>query len=74
LPRDHISITAEGFAAIKATRPKGSKAEARPDGKGGYLIALPHGGRRPHEGHAQARQELQPSHLEARRIGDERCE
>ena len=37
-----ISITAEAFAAIEATFAKGSKADARPDGKGGYLIVLPH--------------------------------
>jgi hypothetical protein len=35
-----ISITAEAFAAIEATLPKGSKAEARPDGKGGLLVIL----------------------------------
>jgi hypothetical protein len=33
-----ISITAEAFAAIEVTLPKGSKAEARPDGEGGLLI------------------------------------
>ena len=32
----------EAFAAIEATFAKGSKADARPDGKGGYLIVLPH--------------------------------
>jgi hypothetical protein len=37
-----ISITSEAFAAIEATFAKGSKADARPDGKGGYLIVLPH--------------------------------
>jgi hypothetical protein len=37
-----ISITAEAFAAIEATLLKGTKSEARPDGKGGYLIVLPH--------------------------------
>jgi hypothetical protein len=36
-----ISITAEALAAIAATLPKGSPAEAHPDGKGGYLIVLP---------------------------------
>ena len=35
-----ISISAEAFAAIAATLPKGSKAEARPDGRGGYLVTL----------------------------------
>ena len=35
-----ISIKAEAFAAIEATLPKGSKAEARPDGKGGLLVTL----------------------------------
>jgi hypothetical protein len=34
-----ISITADAFAAIAAT--SGSKADVRPDGKGGYLITLP---------------------------------
>jgi hypothetical protein len=38
-----ISITAEAFAAIEATLPKGTKGEPRPDGKRGYLVALPHG-------------------------------
>jgi hypothetical protein len=36
-----ISITADAFAAIAATLPSGSKADVRPDGKGGYLITLP---------------------------------
>jgi len=35
-----ISITDQAFAAIEATLPKGSKAEARPDGKGGVLVTL----------------------------------
>jgi hypothetical protein len=35
-----LSITAEAFAAIEATLPKGSKGDARPDGKGGYLVTL----------------------------------
>jgi hypothetical protein len=38
-----ISITPAAFAAIKATLPKESHAETRPDGRGGYLITLPHG-------------------------------
>jgi hypothetical protein len=38
-----ISISAEAFAAIEATFAKGSKADARPDGKGRHLIVLPHG-------------------------------
>jgi hypothetical protein len=37
-----ISITAEAFAAIEATLPKGMKGKPRPDGKGGYLIVVPH--------------------------------
>jgi hypothetical protein len=37
-----ISITAEAFQAIKATLAKGSTADAHSDGKGGYLIVLPH--------------------------------
>jgi hypothetical protein len=37
-----ISITPEAFAAIEATLAKRSKADARPDGKGGYLIVLRH--------------------------------
>jgi hypothetical protein len=36
-----ISITAEAFAAIEATLPKGMRGEARPDGKGGLFLALP---------------------------------
>jgi hypothetical protein len=35
-----ISITAEAFAAIEATLPKGVKGAPRPDGKGGYLVVL----------------------------------
>jgi hypothetical protein len=42
-PMVTISITAAAFEAIEATLPKGSKAEARPDGKGGYLVTLAHG-------------------------------
>ncbi len=38
-----ISITGEAFAAIEATLPNGTQGEARPDGKGGYAIVLPHG-------------------------------
>jgi hypothetical protein len=38
-----ISITTEAFAAIEATLPKGTRGEARPDGKGGYLVVLPRG-------------------------------
>jgi hypothetical protein len=37
-----ISITPAAFAAIEATLLRGSKAGACPDGKGGYLIILPH--------------------------------
>jgi hypothetical protein len=32
---------ADAFAAITATLPEGLRAQARPDGKGGYLIVLP---------------------------------
>ena len=32
-----ISISAEAFEAIAATLADGYEAEARPDGKGGYL-------------------------------------
>lgn len=35
-----IFISAAAFAAIKEMLPKGAKAEARPDGKGGYLVTL----------------------------------
>jgi len=35
-----ISITREAFAAIEATLSKGSKAEARPVGKGGLFVVL----------------------------------
>jgi hypothetical protein len=38
-----ISISPAAFAAIEATLPDDREAEARPDGKGGYLVALPHG-------------------------------
>ena len=38
-----ISITAEAFAAIEATLPRGTKGEPRLDGKGRHLIVLPHG-------------------------------
>jgi hypothetical protein len=37
-----ISVTAEALAAIAATLPAGRAADARPDGKGGYLFVLPH--------------------------------
>jgi hypothetical protein len=37
-----ITITAEAFASITGTLVEGSKGDARPDGKGGYLIVLPH--------------------------------
>jgi hypothetical protein len=37
------SVTADAFAAIEATLPEGSEADGRPDGKGGYLVTLPHG-------------------------------
>jgi hypothetical protein len=37
-----ISISASAFEAIKTTVAKGSTADARPDGEGGYLIVLPH--------------------------------
>jgi hypothetical protein len=49
LARDHIrsvvtiSITADAFKAIEATLLEGYEADARPDGKGGYLVTLPHG-------------------------------
>jgi hypothetical protein len=39
-----ISITAEAFAAIEATQPKGTTGVPRADGKGGLLVVLPHGG------------------------------
>jgi hypothetical protein len=35
-----ISITREAFAAIEATLSKGSKAEARPVGKGGLFVVI----------------------------------
>ena len=37
-----ITITAEAFASIAGTLVEGSKGDARPDGKGGYLIVLSH--------------------------------
>jgi hypothetical protein len=36
-----ISSTAEAFAAIEATLPKGTKGEPRLDGKGGLFFTLP---------------------------------
>jgi hypothetical protein len=41
-PMVTITITAEAFASIAGTLVEGSKGDARPDGKGGYLIVLPH--------------------------------
>jgi hypothetical protein len=38
-----ISISAEALTAIAATLPDDREAERRPDGKGGYLVTLPHG-------------------------------
>lgn len=38
-PMVTITIWPAAFAAIGGTLPKGSKFEARPDGKGGCLIA-----------------------------------
>jgi hypothetical protein len=38
-----IAITPAAFAAIEATLHEGLKADTRPDGKGGYLVTLPHG-------------------------------
>jgi hypothetical protein len=35
-------IHAEALAAIEATLPDGREADRRPDGKGGYLVTLPH--------------------------------
>jgi hypothetical protein len=40
-----ISISAAVFAAIERTLPAGSKAAGRPDGRGGYVVTLPHGDR-----------------------------
>ena len=37
-----ITITAEASASIAGTLVEGSMDDARPDGKGGYLILLPH--------------------------------
>ena len=34
------SLSAAAFAAIEAALPKGSKGDARSDGKGGYLVTL----------------------------------
>jgi hypothetical protein len=36
-----ITIWPTAFAAIEATLPNGSEAEARSDGKGGYPLTLP---------------------------------
>jgi hypothetical protein len=40
---DTIAITTAAIASIAATLADRYEAEARPDGKGGYLITLPHG-------------------------------
>jgi predicted CopG family antitoxin len=37
-----ISITAEAFAALAASLPRDKEADARPNGKGGFKITLPH--------------------------------
>jgi hypothetical protein len=49
-----ISIIAAALDAIEATLPKGREADCRPDGKGGYLITLPHGGDRPADARAKS--------------------
>ncbi len=36
-----IGITVEAFAAIESTIAKGSKADAHPDGRGGFYVTLP---------------------------------
>jgi hypothetical protein len=38
-----ISLTPAAFAALKATLPKGSKAELSPVGQGEYLVTFPNG-------------------------------
>jgi hypothetical protein len=40
-----ISISADALAAITTTLPDGLWAQARPDGKGGYLDIVCHAGR-----------------------------
>jgi hypothetical protein len=40
-----ISISADALAAITTTLPDGLRAQARPDGKGGYLDIVCHAGR-----------------------------
>jgi hypothetical protein len=40
-----ISISADTLAAITTTLPDGLRAQARPDGKGGYLDIVCHAGR-----------------------------
>lgn len=37
-----ISITEEAFAVLAASLPTDKEADARPDGKGGFKITLPH--------------------------------
>jgi hypothetical protein len=37
-----ISITAEAFAAMDATWLRGLRPEGQADGKGGYLLTIPH--------------------------------
>ena len=35
-----ISVSADAFAAITSTLPKGETAVSHPDGKGGFLVTL----------------------------------
>ena len=37
-----LSITAEAFAAMDATWLRGLKPKGQADGKGGYLLTVPH--------------------------------
>jgi hypothetical protein len=38
-----IALTPAALAAIEAALPEGREADARPDGRGSYLITLPRG-------------------------------
>jgi hypothetical protein len=66
-----ISITAAALDAIAATLPESREAERRPDGKGGYLITLPHNVFNKLNLHPRARRVLfrrDPAHREGRLI------
>jgi hypothetical protein len=67
----HVALTDAAYDAIAATlQGRGTVAHATRSGP--MLHPSRGGGDRPHEDHAQARGELQPRHLAARRTGGQR--